>query len=110
MYRIKSRIWLEGTDGVFVGEGRIQLLKAIEQEGSLNKAAKSLRMSYKKAWKLIDSINKNAKFPLVETTTGGTGGGGTIITTYGKEVIDKFEKINQNCWLFLEEQLQQESL
>ncbi|MBQ4821052.1 LysR family transcriptional regulator [Aquimarina sp. MMG016] len=110
MYAIKSRIWIEGEDGVFLGEGRIKILKAIIKEGSLSKAAKFLGMSYKKAWNLIDSINKNASEPIVITNTGGSGGGGAIITPYGKEMILKFEEINKNCWNFLDQQLKEHQL
>ena len=60
-YKIKSRIWVEAGDNVLVGEGRVKLLKAIEIEGSLSKAAKSIGMSYKKAWTLVDAVNKSAK-------------------------------------------------
>jgi len=73
-------------------------------EGSLSKAAKTLGMSYKKAWNLVDSINKNAINPIVITNTGGSGGGGTIITEYGIKMIAAFENINKNCWNFLDEQ------
>lgn len=105
MYQIKSRIWIEGKEGVFLGEGRIKILKAIASEGSVSKAAKSLGMSYKKAWNLVDSINKNASIPVIKTNTGGSGGGGTEITEYGLKMILAFENINKNCWDFLDEQL-----
>jgi len=110
MYQIKSRIWIEGKKGVFLGEGRIKILKAIIREGSLSKAAKSLGMSYKKAWNLVNSINKNAQSPVVITNTGGNGGGGTTVTAYGKEIIVSFEKINQNCWEFLDKQLKEHQI
>ncbi|MFD2565689.1 winged helix-turn-helix domain-containing protein [Aquimarina rubra] len=107
MYHIKSRIWIEGEEGVFLGEGRIKILKAIMVEGSLSKAAKSLGMSYKKAWNLVDSINKNASAPIIITNTGGSGGGGTEITEYGVKMITAFENINKNCWDFLDQQLKE---
>jgi len=109
-YEIKSRIWIQSSQGVFLGEGRIQLLKAIQQHGSLSKAAKSLRMSYKKAWNLIDAINKTGKEPVVLTNTGGIGGGGSFLTPYGKKMIATFEKINKNCWEFLDQQLKDHQL
>jgi len=56
MFQLKSRIWIEDKEGIFLGEGRIQLLLAIEKEGSLSKAAKSMKMSYKKAWNLVDAL------------------------------------------------------
>ncbi|MCL5128169.1 winged helix-turn-helix domain-containing protein [Algibacter sp. L4_22] len=104
-YKIKSRIWIEAENHVLLGEGRVQLLKAIETEGSLSKAAKTLGLSYKKAWSLIDSVNKSAKKPVTINSTGGKGGGGAELTDYGKKLISVFDEINQNCWNFLDEQL-----
>ena len=64
-YKIKSRIWIEGKKGTFLAEGRIYLLKQIVKLGSISAAAKSIKMSYKKAWEIIDGMNKEAKKPLV---------------------------------------------
>lgn len=105
-YKIKSRIWIESENHVLLGEGRVQLLKAIETEGSLSKAAKTLGLSYKKAWQLIDSVNKSAKNPVTINSTGGKGGGGAELTDYGKQLIAVFDEINRNCWNFLDEQVQ----
>ena len=104
-YRIRSRIWIESGDKVLIGEGRLKLLKAIDAEGSLSKAAKSIGMSYKKAWNLMDAVNKSAKEAVVTKTIGGEKGGGTVITPYGKKLIEAFETMNKNCWAFLDEQL-----
>ncbi|EZH74714.1 molybdenum transporter [Aquimarina atlantica] len=109
-YVIKSRIWIESEHGVFLGEGRVKLLKAIAQTGSLSKAAGDLGMSYKKAWNLLDSMNKSTKEPLVITSTGGKGGGGANLTPYGEKVIETFDTINQKCWEFLDKELKQISL
>lgn len=103
-YKIKSRIWIEAGDKVFLGEGRVQLLKAIENEGSLSKAAKSMKMSYKKAWTLVDAVNKSAKEDVVVRSAGGKQGGGTELTLYGKRIVEAFEKINQKCWYYLDKQ------
>lgn len=104
-YKIRSRIWIESDDNVLLGEGRVHLLKAIEETGSLSKAAKSINLSYKKAWDLIDSVNKSAKKPVIITSTGGKGGGGAELTEYGKSLILAFDDINKKCWVFLDEQL-----
>ena len=109
-YKIKSRIWIETEDGVYLGEGRVRLLKAIDQTGSLSKAANVLSMSYKKAWNLLNSMNKTAKEPLVITTTGGKGGGGAHLTDYGNKAIQAFDNINQKCWDFLDKEFDQISL
>ncbi|AXP82311.1 Molybdenum-pterin-binding protein MopA [Mariniflexile rhizosphaerae] len=104
-YKIKSRIWIECNEHVLLGEGRVQLLKAIDETGSLSKAAKTLNLSYKKAWGLLDSVNKSAKKPVTINSTGGKGGGGAELTAYGKSLITAFDEINQNCWEFLDKQL-----
>lgn len=104
-YTIKSRVWIEINDQIFLGEGRIQLLKTIKETGSLSKAAKRLNMSYNKAWKLVDSLNKVSEKLVVIKNTGGKGGGGTILTPYGEQLIISFEHINKKCWKFLDKQL-----
>jgi len=104
-YEIKSRIWIEADGNVLLGEGRVRLLKAIEATGSLSKAAKSLGMSYKKAWSLIDMVNSRAEKPVITTSIGGKGGGGAQLTVYGKSLVTAFESINKNCWEFLDEQI-----
>lgn len=106
-YKIKSRIWIEADNNVLLGEGRVRLLKAVQETGSLSKAAKSLNMSYKKAWTLIDATNKSAKEPIIITSIGGKGGGGAQITPYGQRMIQVFEEINRNCWTYLDNQLKQ---
>jgi molybdate transport system regulatory protein len=109
-YKIKSRIWIEADGNILLGEGRVSLLKAIDEEGSLSKAAKSLGMSYKKAWSLIDAVNKRAEKPVTTSSIGGKGGGGATLTAYGKSLVDTFETINGNCWVFLDEQIKQSKL
>ncbi|MEM7186570.1 MAG: molybdenum transporter [Bacteroidota bacterium] len=107
---MKSRIWIEANGHILLGEGRIQLLKAIEETGSLSKAAKSLGMSYKKAWSLVDAVNSRAKKPVITANIGGKGGGGTQLTGYGKSLVHTFETINENCWKFLDEQISKSDL
>ena len=109
-YKIKSRIWIEADGNILLGEGRVNLLKAIDEEGSLSKAAKVLGMSYKKAWSLIDAVNRRAEKPLTTSSIGGKGGGGAELTAYGKSLVEAFETINENCWEFLDKQIKQTKL
>ena len=109
-YTIKSRIWIEADGEILLGEGRVALLKSIGETGSLSKSAKSMGMSYKKAWSLIDAVNSRAKKPVCEKSVGGKSGGGTSLTDYGKELIETYETINQNCWEFLDKQISQAKL
>lgn len=107
---IKSRIWIE-KDGVpFLGFGRIKLLKMIDDKMSINSAAKELKMSYKKAWNLINDMNLMTDEPVVQTNIGGKDGGGTKLTKYGKQLITNFETINSNCMDYLEKEFQKLSL
>ncbi len=107
---IKSRIWIE-KDGVpFLGFGRIKLLKMIDDKMSINSAAKELKMSYKKAWNLINDMNLMTDEPVVQTNIGGKDGGGTKLTNYGKQLIQDFETINSNCMVYLEKEFQKLSI
>lgn len=98
---IDGRFWLSKEEKNFLGKGRIELLKLIEQTGSINKAAKTMKMSYKAAWDAIDSMNNLAEAPLVERSTGGKGGGGTKLTAYAKEIITTFEVLHEEHERFM---------
>ena len=109
-YKIKSKIWIEADGQILLGEGRVSLLKAIEETGSLNKAAQQLNMSYKKAWGLIDDVNSRAKKSVVTKNIGGKSGGGTVLTPYGKSLVQTFDKINESCWKHLDKQIKSSDL
>ncbi|WP_418650202.1 winged helix-turn-helix domain-containing protein [Tenacibaculum aestuariivivum] len=104
-YKIKSKIWIEVDDSIFLGDGRIKLLKSINNTSSLSKSAKELGMSYKKAWNLINSVNKYAIKPMVIKNVGGVSGGGTKLTPYGIKMIAAFDLINHKCWKYLDRQV-----
>ncbi len=91
-YRCRGRIWIDGAEGTFLGYGRIVLLERIKEYGSLTKAARSMEMSYRHAWELLDSMNRQAPTPFVETAAGGKGGGGTRLTEEGERAIRLFWK------------------
>jgi molybdate transport system regulatory protein len=67
-------LWLNGPEGTFLGYGRIVLLERIEELGSISKAARSMEMSYKHAWDLLDSMNRQVSDKLLETFRGGKKG------------------------------------
>ena len=102
---VGNKLWLDKNGRFFLGKGRVELLKAIDSFGSINAAAKSMQMSYKKAWQTIDDMNSLADEPLVIRTTGGSGGGGTSVTEAGKDAIALYERINANCQSFLDDEL-----
>ena len=87
---LRGRIWIDGPEGTFLGYGRIVLLERVGEYGSITQAAKSMDMSYRHAWELVDSMNRQAPGPLVEAATGGKGGGGARLTDDGEKAIDFF--------------------
>lgn len=107
--RINGRIWLETTSGDvterFMGIGRLELLEHIQQTGSINQAAKAMRMSYKRAWELVHSMNTQADQPLVITQTGGSAGGGAIVTEEGQRHLTHFRALHERFREFLADEL-----
>jgi molybdate transport system regulatory protein len=83
----KGSLALETPLGAVLSDSRIRLLEAIEQRGSLNRAARDVPLSYKAAWDALDTMNNLAPEPLVERSTGGAGGGGTKLTDYARRLI-----------------------
>ncbi|MEK7308915.1 MAG: LysR family transcriptional regulator, partial [Nitrospirota bacterium] len=88
----------------FLGYGRIILLERIQEFGSITKAAKSMEMSYRHAWELVDSMNRQTKKPLVGVSTGGKGGGGARLTNEGEKAIKLFWKFYENFQNFLKKE------
>lgn len=107
--QVQGRIWIKERDKNFLGHGKIELLERIAKSGSISKAAKEMRMSYKAAWDSIDLMNKVASEPLVMRVTGGKGGGGTQVTQKGLEAIRIFremERISQDLYALFEGDLE----
>ena len=101
-YEVRGRVWLDGREGTFLGYGRVALMERVREHGSITKAAKSMGMSYRHAWRLIDSMNKQAPRPFVITSTGGRGGGGTVVTKEGERAIRLFWKLHEEFRKFLQ--------
>lgn len=106
--KIKGSLWLQGPQGTLLGKGRMTLLKRIQEYGSINQAAKSLQMSYRQAWQIINIMNSQLKSPLVTKISGGAHGGGSQVTDIGHQVIHFYENLQKEFQAFLadkEEQL-----
>ena len=101
---LRGRIWIDGPEGTFLGYGRIVLLERVREFGSITQAAKSMDMSYRHAWELVDSMNSQAPAPLVEAATGGKGGGGARLTEDGEKAIKLFWKLHADFQMFLAEE------
>jgi molybdate transport system regulatory protein len=99
-YVLKGRFWINKGDAGFLAHGRITLLERIKASGSISGAARSMEMSYRHAWELVESMNRAAPRPLVETATGGKGGGGARLTPEGEKMIRLFWKIQAELSAF----------
>lgn len=90
-----ARFWFEKDDKSYIGVGRAELLTRIAESGSISKAAKQMGMSYKAAWDSVDIMNKLSPSPLVESSNGGKGGGGTKLTPLGFEALKTFNELER---------------
>lgn len=88
---LKIRINHEGN--IALGPGKIELLQHIEQHGSISAAAKQMRMSYRRAWELVDMMNRCFDQPVVVSTTGGSHGGGAQVTEFGQALMLAYQQI-----------------
>lgn len=91
--KIQARLMLD--DEIAFGPGKADLLLAIQATGSISAAGKHLGMSYRRAWLLVDAMNRCFQQPLVETATGGTQGGGTRLTELGLDVLRRYQQLQQ---------------
>jgi len=93
--RLGNHLWLGTEDEAYLGHGRIELLSHIDALGSISQAAKAMKMSYKAAWEAVNEMNRLSPAPIVERATGGRGGGGTVLTERGRELIAIFRRLEE---------------
>lgn len=92
---VRSKIWLEVEGEPVLGSGRDALLRSIESTGSINKAAKKINLSYRKALSYIQNMESRMKVQLVDRSAGGRNGGGARLTAAAKELLRKYEKLER---------------
>ncbi|AAU92598.1 putative molybdenum transport protein [Methylococcus capsulatus str. Bath] len=83
---------LYGTEIAF-GPGKAELLEAIEQTGSISAAGRSMDMSYRRAWLLVDTMNRSFREPVVDASRGGRHGGGAHLTPFGRDVLERYREV-----------------
>ena len=92
--QIRAKAWITAGDETFLAHGRVLLLERIQELGSISAAARSIKMSYRRAWWHIETMNRLARNPLVETAVGGRGGGGARLTPEGEEAVSLYRKLD----------------
>jgi len=80
-----------------IGPGKIQLLENIHTCGSISAAGRAMEMSYKRAWDLVDEINRICRQAAVERQTGGKNGGGAVLTAFGISLVTRYRKIERDA-------------
>ena len=93
--KIGYKIWLDNHGKAF-GDGPYELLKRVEETHSLHQAAKEMGMAYSKAWRLIGAIEKRLGFLLIERKVGGLSGGGSRVTSQGKELMKRYKHFQKD--------------
>ncbi|WP_073103396.1 winged helix-turn-helix domain-containing protein [Pollutimonas bauzanensis] len=91
--KIQFRLRVYQDDSIAIGPGKVALLEAIAETGSISAAARQFNMSYRRAWLLIDQMNRALSQPAVATATGGAHGGGTRLTPVGEDIIKHYRAI-----------------
>ena len=92
--RVRFRVDL--APGCSIGPGKVALLEGIVESGSLSAAARRLGMSYRRAWLLLDALNRSFREPLTTAAVGGRGGGGVVLTEFGREVIANYRALESD--------------
>jgi len=95
MARLTIRIDLAPLGAI--GPGKIRLLELVGETGSISAAGRALEMSYRRAWLLIDSLNRLFRKPLVTTKLGGKSGGGAALTPFGREVVRRYRALEDEA-------------
>ena len=93
MARLTIRIDLASHGAI--GPGKIRLLEVIGESGSISAAGRAMGMSYRRAWTLIDDLNRSFRSPVVETQLGGMRGGGAVLTDLGHDVIARYRAVER---------------
>lgn len=88
----KTNIWIEKDNRVVLSLWRVRLLEAIQETGSISAAASKMGVSYRRAWEKVQECETRLGFKLVDTQTGGSGGGGSNLTPEALDYIERFKK------------------
>jgi molybdate transport system regulatory protein len=99
-FRVRSKIWIENEEGkLVIGTGRLRILKAIEESGSMNKAAQMVKQPFRAVWGKIRATEERCGFTLVERTSGGS-----RLTEEGRRLLETYLLLRGRCEAFADEE------
>jgi molybdate transport system regulatory protein len=87
------KITLVLASGARIGPGKAALLESVQATGSISAAARAMGMDYKRAWLLVDSLNRAFDIPVVQRAIGGAGGGGATLTPFGADLLARYRRL-----------------
>ena len=93
----RLRIRIVFGEAEMIGPGKAELLERIDRCGSIAGAGREMGMSYKRAWELVGTLNAMFRAPLVDSTRGGPGGGGAVLTAAGREVLELYRAFEREA-------------
>jgi molybdate transport system regulatory protein len=99
------RFRIDFTEHSSVGPGKIGLLEAIRDAGSLSQAARNIGMSYRRAWLLVESLKRSFREPVTMASTGGKDGGGMLVTEFGDALIKNYRELERDFSTLAERRL-----
>lgn len=105
MSNLRLTVRIDFGVGGALGPGKIRLLEAIHKTGSISQAGRSLGMSYRRAWLLVDDLNRSFRAAVVTTKPGGARGGGAELTRFGRGLIQKYRSIETQAATAAKKQL-----
>jgi molybdate transport system regulatory protein len=85
------------ASGARIGPGKVTLLEEIARTGSISAAGRSLRMSYRRAWELVEDLNRHLGQPVIATAAGGPGGGGARLTDAGQALVTEYRALEASA-------------
>lgn len=92
----RPRVYIRDKNhDIAIGPGKIELLREVDKTRSITAAARVLEIPYKQAWLLLDELNRGFGRPVVETATGGKGGGGTSLTPLGQQLVARYDALEK---------------
>ena len=95
---VRFRMRIQQAEAIVLGPGKVALLEAVKKHGSISAAARSLAMSYRRAWLLMDELNRSLKSPATVSEHGGQSGGGSLLTPVGEEIIRLYRDIESQAY------------
>jgi molybdate transport system regulatory protein len=94
---VSLSIRVDLSPNLAIGPGKIRLLELIEETGSISAAGRAMEMSYRRAWLLLDELNRTFREPVATTAHGGRSGGGASLTPFGKRLVRGYRRMETDA-------------